>query len=73
MSSDAQASWVNGKRRITGSWWYAWGADRFHIRLDSRDRITGTDRRLTVSGDTPEWGNWTLERPQSLGNRGDEG
>lgn len=32
----------------------------FRIWLNSRDRITGEDRILSVTGDTPEWGNWKL-------------
>jgi len=54
------ATWVNGKRKITGRWEYFWAADRFVIELDSKDRITGEPRQIEVAGDRPEWGNWRL-------------
>jgi hypothetical protein len=55
-------TWVNGKQQVTGSWRYHWPSDRFVIELNSKDRITGTRRRMVVAGDTPEWGNWKLQR-----------
>lgn len=57
-----KATWVNGKRKLTGTWKYVYGSDRFVIWLDKRDSITGRDRSLIVSGYTPEWGNWKLVR-----------
>lgn len=57
-----EATWVNGKRRMTGWWLYNRSTDRFYIRLNSRDRITGEDRRITTANDSPEWGNWKLVR-----------
>ena len=58
-----EAVWRNGKRKVTGHWVYNRGSDTFLIILDSRDRITGQQRRFTVHGDTPEWGNWKRELP----------
>lgn len=54
------AEWTNGKRLVRGWWSYYWPADRFDIVLDSRDRITGERRRISVNNDRPEWGNWKL-------------
>lgn len=55
--------WTNGKRRLTGRWEYNRASDTFIILLNGRDRITGEHRRLTLRGEeTPEWGNWKLER-----------
>ena len=58
-----RATWVNGKRKLTGAWEYIWHADRFRIVLDSRDRITGQNRVIVTAGsqaEKPEWGNWRL-------------
>ena len=52
------ATWRNGSKTVTGEWKYLWSQDRFVIRLNSRDRITGRQREMIVSGDSPEWGNW---------------
>ena len=52
--------WTNGKRTITGWWDYYWPADRFDIRLNSKDRINGFARSFSTHGDKPEWGNWKL-------------
>lgn len=60
MASERRATWVNGKRRVTGSWFYNWNADRFVIILYRNDRVTGQCRRIVVAGDKPEWGNWRL-------------
>lgn len=57
-----KGTWVNGKKTLTGRWEYIWHSNNFTIVLDSKDRITGVQRRLTVHGDTPEWGNWKLKR-----------
>lgn len=58
----SRATWINGKRKQTGAWEYQRASDRFVIELDSRDWITGQKRRIVVAGETPEWGNWKLER-----------
>jgi len=47
---------------IQGRWDYYSPGDFFVVVLDSRDRVTGLLRRFTVYGETPEWGNWKLER-----------
>ena len=52
------AIWKNGKKEVMGRWHYDWARDRFVIHLDSKDRITGRNRQIEVSGDSPEWGNW---------------
>ena len=52
--------WTNGKRTITGCWWYNWASDHFVICLNSRDHITGQLRQFIHCGETPEWGNWKL-------------
>jgi len=57
-----KATWVNGKKKVTGFWCYNWSADNFTIELDSKDRITGQQRVFRVYDDTPEWGNWKLVR-----------
>jgi len=54
--------WANGKKTITGMWDYIWQSDRFIIILDSKDRVTGDNKRIVVAGETPEWGNWILQR-----------
>lgn len=58
MSEWKRATWVNGKKKQTGRWTYNRPSDRFDIVLDSKDPITGQERRLSVFGDYPEWGNW---------------
>ena len=55
-----KATWINGKRTVTGHWKYYWPSDVFIINLDSIDKITGEKKRLMVHNDTPEWGNWKL-------------
>ncbi len=55
-------TWTNGKRTVTGRWIYVWASQRFVIWLDSRDRVTGANRRIVTANDTPEWGNWKLKR-----------
>ena len=54
----ADTTWVNGKRRQTGSWSYNQTSDTFTINLDSRDPVTGLQRVFTTHNDVPEWGNW---------------
>lgn len=56
--------WVNGKKTVTGKWCYNWGSDTFTIRLNSKDSITGESKCFRVTGDTPEWGNWKLQRKE---------
>jgi hypothetical protein len=57
-----KATWVNGKRTVTGEWEYYWPGDKFFIRLDTKDRITGDYKRITVvGGEHPEWGNWKIK------------
>jgi hypothetical protein len=58
-----EAVWTNGKRRVTGRWEYLWQSDRFRIELDQRDSTTGQPKRFTVTGESPEWGNWRREQP----------
>ena len=53
-----KATWINGKRKLSGYWTYNWSNDFFTIVLDSVDRITGQKRILYVRGDKAEWGNW---------------
>lgn len=48
-------SWTNGKKRVVGRWLYLRHRERFIVELS-------TGRRFEVSGDTPEWGNWILEK-----------
>lgn len=57
-------AWTNGKRRVTGRWTYHWASDRFVVELDQRDRITGQPKCIVIAGDSPEWGNWKLEREE---------
>lgn len=59
-----KGKWKNGKRIITGLWEYVWSSDRFYVILDSKDRITGENKKVVVTGDTPEWGNWRLIRDE---------
>lgn len=56
-----RAVWINGKKRITGTYEWCWASQRYHVVLDSRDPITGLIRVLSLSGDAPEWGKWKLE------------
>jgi hypothetical protein len=49
-----KARWIKGDKIITGEWEYIWQSDRFIIRLDSRDPITGQYRSFCVCGDEPE-------------------
>lgn len=58
------ATWINGKRKVTGRWRYNWASDSFTIWLDSRDRITGEHRVIVTHNDTPEWGNWKRIKEQ---------
>lgn len=57
-----EAVWQNKSKKITGKWIYNWAADSFTIILNSKDRITGQRRTMTICNDTPEWGNWKLVR-----------
>lgn len=57
-----EATWVNGKKKLKGRWYYSWGPNKFWISLDSKDPITGEFRRFDVYGDSPEWGKWKLVR-----------
>jgi len=59
------ATWVNGKKRIEGYYFYYWPRDTWIVTLKSRDRVTGELRRLDLLGyDAPEWGNWKLVREE---------
>ena len=53
-----KATWMNGKKKLTGKWAYDWASERFYIFLDSTDPVTGAARKVVTCGDTPEWGNW---------------
>lgn len=55
-----KGKWTDGKITVWGEWEYQWSSDRFLIVLDSRDPITGEQRRMVVSGDMPEWGKFKL-------------
>jgi hypothetical protein len=57
-----KATWINGKRKVTGTWSYYRPSDRFDIYLDVKDRITGQYKHVSTNNDTPEWGNWKLVR-----------
>lgn len=57
-----RGTWANGKRTVTGHWSYSWASDRFYITLDTKDRITGTNKQVVTYGDSPEWGKWKLVR-----------
>lgn len=54
------ATWKNGSRYLRGRWLYNPAANRFVIRLDKPDRVSGEQRTIYAYGDTPEWGNWKL-------------
>jgi hypothetical protein len=62
MSQAQRGTWRNGKQVVHGWWAYQWAADKFTIELDGKDEITGAARRITAYGDSPEWGNWKLDR-----------
>lgn len=49
--------WKSGEKTIKGYWAYC-GNDRFHILLNSKDKITGLQHSFDVVGESPEWGNW---------------
>lgn len=55
-----QGKWKNGTRTVTGQWLYVWHRDCFIIALNSNDPITGEQRKITTSNDSPEWGKWKL-------------
>ena len=55
---ETRATWKNGKRTVTGKWRYNWSADSFTVTLDTIDRITGQNKVIVTTNDTPEWGNW---------------
>jgi hypothetical protein len=57
-----KASWTNGKRTITGTWEYINFSRQFHFVLDSRDPVTGLIREFWIKADSPEWGNWKLNK-----------
>jgi hypothetical protein len=61
-----KATWVNGKKTVTGEWEYYWPGDKFFIWLNSTDRVTGNQRTITVvGGEHPEWGNWKLVKEEN--------
>ncbi len=55
-----EATWTNGKQRVTGRWVYIWSRDVFLICLDGVDEITGRPRKFETHNDSPEWGKWKL-------------
>lgn len=58
-----KATWTNGNKKQTGSWTYIWHRDTFAIHLDSKDPVSGRQREFYTSNeDSPEWGNWKLQR-----------
>jgi hypothetical protein len=65
MASDSNAKWSNSKETITGSWYYNWAADKFHICIrkqpkDKKYQFRNLD--FDCYGDEPEFGHWKLER-----------
>ncbi len=52
------ASWTNGQRTITGSWYHDGITDKFYITLDVRSSEDGEFVNVIAEGDTPEWHNW---------------
>jgi hypothetical protein len=56
-------TWTNGKRTVKGCWNYYWASDCFVVTLFQRDRTTGaSEKTFRVYGDTPEWGNWKMQK-----------
>ena len=55
-----KASWIKGKKRMTGYWKYQWASARFIIVLDSKDPVTGRQRELITAADKPEFNGWKL-------------
>lgn len=62
MASDSNATWKNGRKKLTGSWSYNWAGDYFLVTLDKRDEITGQPRQFRIYDEHPEWGKWKLVR-----------
>lgn len=59
----AEAQWTNGKRTVSGRWFYYRPGDFFSVELDQRDRTTGERTKIfRVYGDSPEWGKFRLVR-----------
>ncbi len=54
-------TWTKGKRKITGWWEYYRPSDTFTIVLDSKDPVTGQERRVVTHNDKPEFNGWKLE------------
>lgn len=54
-----KTTWKKGNKTIIGEWQYL-GNDKFRIRLDSKDPITGQDRWFTVHGDEPNFNGWVM-------------
>ena len=57
------------KRTLTGEWQYL-GEDRFIIRLDKIDSITGSYKTIIAYGDTPEGDKWKLVREEVVNELG---
>jgi len=64
-----QSTWINGKRKVTGTWQYNWSSDSFTIFLDQRDRVTGEYKVVFTTNDTPEWGNWKRIKDENAATR----
>ena len=62
MDQSTKAVWMNGTKKLNGSWRYWWAGDFFIIFLDGCDPETGLERQpFKVYGDHPEWGKWTIK------------
>ena len=57
MTTQATTSTANPLRLLRSYlfWTYDRGSDTFFIYLNSRDRLTGRERRLQVKGEHPEY------------------
>lgn len=64
-----KATWVKGKKRIKGRWYYNWADDCFWIILDDADPITGQERKIRVRGEHPEFNGWELVARCEIGEK----
>lgn len=62
-----EAVWKNGRKKLTGRWYYCWAGDYFVVRLDPECSIRHKflNSEFRVYDESPEFGRWKLVRDQA--------
>ena len=61
-----KAVWKKGNKKLTGSWYYNWAGDYFHIILDIEGKTGSINNKFAsynfkVYGEHPEFNGWKLQ------------